>query len=261
MERTAFSVDINRAEAERESLRMIRQRVSDCRGDVARVMRNQNMSFMIGIKMALLKISVQMKSEMRILAALDDTLGEAVSLYGAAERNLSEVKNAKENPAFDDVGSYGGNQGAPVKNYKSDSSKRDLLNEIVRKYHPDYTDKEVEKLLSELNMEGCGYVALINTLFVQYLGREDRFMEVFGFPMYDNNGELNYDALVTDLYCSKDDPNMSGTTRASREPIWESYLKEHNITVDVKNVNVTAENFEELSKGGQIIVGLGPCIL
>ena len=261
MRKVVFSMDISRAEAERDRFQTIRRRVSDHREDVVQVMKRQNTFFMIGIKLALLKICIQMKSEMRTLDALDDALAEAVSLYRAVERNLSEVKSVQENPAFEDEGSYGGDQGAPEKKYKRDSSKRDLLNEIVRNYYPDYNDREVENLLSELNKEGCGYVALINTLFIQYLGREERFMEVFGFPMYDNNGELNYDALVTDLYCSKDDPNMGGTTRATREVIWESYLKEHNIDVNVKDVNITAENFERISKNGQIIVGLAPCIL
>lgn len=157
------------------------------------------------------------------------------------------------------------------------------LADIVRKYYPDFSDEEIEKYLEKLESEGCGYIALTNTLFKQYVGREDEFEKTFGFPMYDKNGDLNYDALVTDFYSSTDNHNEksflwwkwddvdesedksdiqgSGTTREKREYRWEKYLKEHNVDVDVKNVDITIDNYNKVSSKGDIVVGVSPVIL
>ena len=61
------------------------------------------------------------------------------------------------------------------------------------------------KLFEKIKSEGCGYVAMVNAIFVQYHGDADAFERDFGFPMYDENGEYNFDRLLLDIYAETDD--------------------------------------------------------
>lgn len=176
---------------------------------------------------------------------------QLTSHFQPLERSMSIYVN---NPAFDSKGQFGGDQGSPQTHYKD-------LKMIVKKYYPKYTDKQIKELLAKLNNEGCGYVALCNTLFAEFIGREKEFEQKFGFPMY-IDGELNYDALVVDLYCAYDDRNSQGTTMNSRKPIWENYMKDHNVNVVVtNNIPLTPENYYDYFKRGQIVVAIEPVTL
>ena len=76
------------------------------------------------------------------------------------------------------------------------------LYEFIRQ-HPGYenlTDEQIQKLLEDYTGGGCGWVADANTLYAEFEGREDEFEKIFGFPMYDKNGEYNYDMLAIDYY-------------------------------------------------------------
>lgn len=174
--------------------------------------------------------------------------------------NLSMSRNRLKgkigNPVIDGYGSYGGNQGSAKEKYLDEE-----LQKIVRKYYPKYSDAQIKEHLEKMNNEGCGYVAICNTIFEQYVGREAEFEEKFGFPMY-KNGDLNYDALIVDFYCDQDNPLDSGTNQYEREKMWEAYLKAHGIYVDVQcDVKVTPENYETIVKDGQLIVSISPVIL
>lgn len=170
---------------------------------------------------------------------------------------------------FDDDGAYGGNQGSP----KAQQGKRKKeLYDAIRQYYPDMTDKEAADYLKKLNSEGCGYVAVINTIFAAYEGREEEFEKTFGFPMY-HNGDLNYDRLLVDYYAATDNHNKSwwgrdridfsedesatkgwGTTPDSMKYRTELYLKDKNVNVTItNNKKVTPNNFENLSKDGYVI--------
>jgi hypothetical protein len=164
------------------------------------------------------------------------------------------VKVHSNSEAYTGSGTYGGNQGSPAKNWKEVKS-------IVLKYFPDWTDKRIKEYLNELNSEGCGYVALCNTIFARYYGREEEFEKTFGFPMY-KDGDLNFDAMIVDFYSANyADYGMSrhGTTEGERELMWESYMVQHGVTVDVDNsVRVTPDNYGELVKKGEIIIRMSP---
>ncbi len=182
------------------------------------------------------------------------------------------------------VGYYGGNQGAPFKASSKDIKK---YREIIEKNFPDanLSDKELRKYLRKINSEGCGYVALINTIFVNYINDPEGFEKTFGYPMYTEDGQLNYNMLLVDIYSSmdnhdengnfdefmdyspkKDGPKDSynwrndetgkGTTPVEREYYMEEFMKEHNVEVDVNpSVSVNSDNVEDLlSQGKQIIV-------
>ena len=107
---------------------------------------------------------------------------------------------------FDDDGSYGGDQGA-AKNLKKNSEERKEIEEIVKRNMADCdmpNDMNFSKYLQKMNNEGCGYVALVNTIFVYYQGREQDFEKTFGYSMYNQKGDLNYNLLIADIYSSTD---------------------------------------------------------
>lgn len=111
---------------------------------------------------------------------------------------------------FDDDGSYGGDQGA-AKNLKKNSEERKEIEEIVKRNMADCDipdDMDFSKYLKKMNTEGCGYVALANSVFVYYQGREQDFENAFGYSMYNKKGDLNYNLLIADIYSSMD--NRSG---------------------------------------------------
>ena len=178
-------------------------------------------------------------------------LAEISRRYTNADGNAAQHTDTSSSPAFDEDGQYGGDQGSPWTQWEE-------LQDIVRKYHPDWSTKRIREYLNELNSEGCGYVAMINTIFLYYNGREEEFEKTFGFPMY-KNGDLNYDELLTDFYCAEDDTsNADGTTASDRERMWEHYCKDHGVKAEVKNVNITTETYSEMATKGQIVVALRP---
>jgi len=224
-------------------------------------------------------ISSYITSTVDIIKNTDNNMADKldVSMNKIPSDNTNADNSPKPNPAFNSNGSYGGNQGSPMNNY-------DEVVDIVHKYHPEYNKDQVEDYLEKLNSEGCGYVALTNTLFRQYAGREAEFEKKFGFPMYKENGELNHEALITDFYGATDNHNKSGwwifshdsvnsnedisatqgsgTTEESRKYRWEMYLDNHDIDVNVDNdVKVTPANFNQVSKSGDIVVRINPCRL
>nr|MCR4647912.1 hypothetical protein [Lachnospiraceae bacterium] len=146
---------------------------------------------------------------------------------------------------FDSNGLNGASQRRP----ESDPSK---YADIVRKYHKDFTDDEVKKCLHMLRTEGCGYAALVNTVFLRFFGEEEQFQKIFGYPMYTSDGKLNFDDLLVDFYCAtdnhyglfgfdlvdkKEDEKYEkgyGTTLESSEWRFETYMKKHGVSVDVR---------------------------
>ena len=71
--------------------------------------------------------------------------------------------------------------------------------------YEEYSTSQIVQLMEQINSEGCGYVAVVNVVYVEYEGREAEFEEKFGFPMYNDKGVANYDYLLADFYLSTDD--------------------------------------------------------
>ena len=137
--------------------------------------------------------------------AADDA--ELVGLADAQDRSTKTFDDDKNN------GSYGGDQGNMAYNKKGiwffgfRWFEDEELYAFIRKHkrYKNYSQTEIAKLLDRINNEGCGYVAIVNNIFVEFEGRENEFEQVFGFPMYDKNGKANYDYLIVDFYASTDD--------------------------------------------------------
>lgn len=127
-----------------------------------------------------------------------------------AKKTEDEEDEENDNKPFDDEGEYGGNQRSVDKGFKIGPFvffENEDLYDYIRKQpgYENYTDAQIYALLKQLKNEGCSYVADINAIFNSYIGREDDFLADFGFPMYDEKGELNYEMLLVDFYLSTRD--------------------------------------------------------
>jgi len=173
---------------------------------------------------------------------------------------------------FDPAGLYGGNQRKPEKDPARFES-------IVRKYRRDYTNTDISKCLHMLRTEGCGYTALINSVFLRFYGEDEHFEEIFGYPMRLPDGKLNFDDLLVDFYCATDnhnrflwfdriDPreddkyeNGFGTTIDSTEWRFKTYMKKHGLSVSVKPVSITPELLPGILEKGPVMVSVRPTVL
>jgi hypothetical protein len=201
------------------------------------------------------------------ISLLDSTLNDINNILNESENDAQFYTDGyiafdNDSPAFDDVGQYGGDQGSPISYVSRIKDLNQLLKSqryqdyksIVQKYFPNMDDSQIKELLSTANSEGCGYVALINSIYSVYKDNPQQFEKDFGIPMY-KNGDLNYDDLYLDLYCSKDDANHSGTNPYSRQEIWQNYCSEHGVDAKITtDLNVTPDNFKKISQKGQIFI-------
>ena len=213
----------------------------------------------------------------------------SLSVYDAAKKFYNKFKKwmDRNDPAkpyeidsivYDDEGSYGGDQGSPKRQWViTDPHKKEILYDTVRKYYPDMTDKEIQEYLRKLNSEGCGYVSIVNTIFVEYEGREEDFERDFGFPMY-RNGDLNYDQLLVDFYAATDNHKRNwygkdyidnsedysstkgyGTTNKSREYRINKYLDDKGIDLTFEQKiydhnDITPGNLKSYAEEGQVLI-------
>lgn len=171
---------------------------------------------------------------------------------------------------FDEDGSYGGDQGAPES--ITDFSERRDLYDIVRRYYPNMSDEEIARYLTKLNSEGCSYVAVVNTILAAYEGREAEFERTFGFPLYAENGDLNYNRLIVDYYTATDNHNKGffgdkynpgedesgirghGANLDDQRYRLDLYLDQHGVRAKTKRVNITPENFEHYARKGSVVI-------
>lgn len=204
------------------------------------------------------------------------------------EARKQYLDEANQQRVYDEDGLYGSQQHGPLLAQDRYKEFRDIIEKNTGKHFN--TGAEVQAYLLKLNSEGCGYAAMANVIMHAYEGRAAEFERTFGYPMY-VDGDLNYNALLVDLYSSTDnyhlkngkyvhdkyedydgffeeglwflyneysDTSGSGTDAETRGDRMMKFLNEHDVDVKVKqNVKVTPENFEELSKKGDIIVRVG----
>jgi hypothetical protein len=212
---------------------------------------------------------------------------EANSFCADVLRGL-DVLQKKQSP-YDKYGRYGGMQHGPLQT-------PDRYDAIIEKYYPGlsvsqlwtifpptrtiwaenggqvsvidlflnpekYHSRRYEIFLMGIHYEGCEYVALVNTVFLQYIGREYEFEATFGFPLY-VDGDFNYNALIVDFYASSGTADGSGLNAWKSEGIWEKYLADRGVEVDVTpSIKVTPQNFAEVSEKGEIFVEVFPVLL
>ena len=197
-------------------------------------------------------------------------------------RKDKNVRYKVDSIVFDHKGAYGGNQGSP-KSIKDRARKEEMFKLIEKNIGRHLSDREKDAYFKRLNSEGCGYVAIVNTIFVEYADRPAEFEKTFGYPMY-HNGDLNYDMLIADMYSSMDNTDGSGHfnpindynlgddgDRGSYNPWTDksgtgtfpreqatfitNFMKDHGVDVSASTTNnVTVDNFEQLSREGKQVV-------
>ena len=91
------------------------------------------------------------------------------------------------------------------------------IQSIIKEYWPDATEEDMSMLLYKLCNVGCGYTSCINSLFMEYQGRELEFEEKFGFPMYIKNGDgtidYNYEYLILEFFLYVNAYDFQGNLR------------------------------------------------
>lgn len=183
-------------------------------------------------------------------------------------------------------GCYGGSQMSVL--YLGREERTAYYRFIRDKYPdrvPELTDLQIDRLFTRLSSEGCGYVALVNTVFCYFAGRPDQFEQTFGYPMTGTDGMPVYEQMLVDLYAGMDnrneegfpvrladyskeedglpgsydywdDPTGAGTTQLQRKYYLETFLREFGVDVTVEtNADITVQNCEDyLQSGWQVIV-------
>ena len=154
-------------------------------------------------------------------------------------------------------GKYGGNQGSLWK--RDAEQKQWIYNNILKKNNPNLNlgSPELNTFYSNMDETGCAYVALLNTVFVHFQGRKEEFEKTFGYPMYDKNGNLNYDVLFADIYTTKysDGKTFEGLRPAEGEKLIERFLKDRGVNCDAKvTSNVSPENIDTLLYDGKQVI-------
>ena len=167
-----------------------------------------------------------------------------------------------DNPAYsNDVGYYGGKQHGCIERWlNEETAVKQQIIEIMHKYFPEYTEADIQTFLDEMNHHGCHYMAVVNTIFAQYVGREELFEKTFGFPMYDENGHVNSDLLMLDFYARQNakDGEHSSLGYYEINSQWQDYLRDKGVKVEVKHINLDIDDFYTQAEKGEIIIGYSP---
>lgn len=215
-----------------------------------------------------------------IFNSTDSVIGWIRDWYNS--RKDKNVRYKVDSIVFDHKGAYGGDQGSP-KSIKDRARKEEMFKLIEKNIGRHLSDREKDAYFKRLNSEGCGYVAIVNTIFVEYADKPAEFEKTFGYPMY-HNGDLNYDMLIADMYSTMDntdgsgkfdpyndydvdsdgnkgsynawtDKSGNGTYPSEQAKFITNFMKDHGVDVSstVTN-NVTVDNFEQLSREGKQVV-------
>ena len=232
---TKISVDLERIRPSISELEAYTSELKGIAGDVEGIRGNIRFKILsrASISSVLRNISAQISRDEESMRAMYDGLEKIASRYSNTERSILNDLEGKEADGgaayFEDAcaaydgekktfdndsenGGYGANQndmtgktGIPFLGTRLFEDKE--LYAFIRRYprYQNYSEAEITALIDQISEEGCGYVALVNNLFAHFEGREEEFEHIFGFPMYNEDGEANYNYLLLDIYANTDD--------------------------------------------------------
>ena len=129
------------------------------------------------------------------------------------------------------------------------------------------TDQQMINYLdNNLNHNGCGYAAVTNCIFEYYSKQENGeqlFMEKFGFPMKDLNGNYTFNLLITYIFSKYSDyNNPQGLNQDTLKKVLASCMnsKDSSKNVNLKisnNQKITPQNIDDHLRNGDQVVLLG----
>ncbi len=203
----------------------VSSKLDDLRSDFLQTVQGLDweVKFQSNINSSANQIAKKLRLYEEILKKYHAFLNDAYVLYEKLDSEESEIELAsladaqdKIAKTFDDDkgnGTYGADQGDMAHNKKGIwffgfrwFEDEDLYAYIrLHSKYQNYSQTQIADLMERINSEGCGYIAMVNNIFVEYEGREAEFERKFGFPMYDKNGKANYDYLIVDFYANTDD--------------------------------------------------------
>jgi len=231
---TYFNIDTKNVKNQTSSLGRVAALLAGCSKKVDGVISTLSAVGLSAVVPALEQVHHELNSEKEECEALMEALLKIVMTYinqelglleaGSSIQNIMEwiedIINGEDNSdttddsdvvpfeidsiLYDDIGSYGGDQGA-ANDLQGDD--RDALYQIIANNVPfiDINDTaRIEAVLARAEEEGCGYMALTNSIFSYFENDPERFEKTFGYPMYNEDGDLNYNMLFIDLYSSVD---------------------------------------------------------
>lgn len=190
---------------------------------------------------------------------------------------------------FDTANEYGASQRSPFETMTSDPVEYAQLSNIVKSHFPEWNTEDIQNFIQKLKQEGCGYVAMINSLFDEFTDNRSGFQEAFGFDMYAADGTLNFNQVLVDLYCTMDnhiggrflfftwdtivknedriwcDDDKDGKFEWKDKPFgnnevqmkyrWETYCRRHGIKAKVEiSQMITPKNYHKYTKKGSVCI-------
>lgn len=189
--------------------------------EIGRTISYSNVAIFI-VKGKLYNLSTSVSKQSRKLINMSSSLEKISALYKNTENTIAESvakspvysTETGDQPIFDDENNgYGGDQG----NLASEHNGLKLpwgwvwfedkdIYEFVRQRegYENYSEAQIHDLLTRMNVEGCGFIGIVNAIFSEFEGSDEEFEERFGFPMRDENGNYNYNLMFIDLYCQTD---------------------------------------------------------
>jgi len=190
-------------------------------------------------------------------------------LLGLADYAATHPRNPQL--VFGDLpGQYGGDQGFFVHNWDSMSqSDKQQIIDIVRKYYPDMSDGDIARFRFGMNATGCVYVADVNSILQHFANNPAGFAAKFGFPLYNPDGTVNFNALFTEFWCyaqlrSGRDPLTDPRTLSVAPAVddWPSFLATKGFVVTETYLRPSSfDDYGSMSKQGVVEIGLTDCDL
>lgn len=199
------------------------------------------------------------------------------------------TKHTLNKTVYNSIDEYGASQRSPFETTTSNPEEYAQLSNIVKSHFPEWNENQIREFIEKLKQEGCGYVAMINSLFDEFTNNHSAFQQAFGFDMYALDGTLNFNQVLVDLYCTMDnhiggrflfftwdtvvenedrvwvDDDKDGKFEWKDKPFgnnevqmkyrWETYCKRHGIDVKVEiNQMITPKNYMKYAKKGSVCI-------
>lgn len=209
-------VDFNRLQKIGESCEAVSSKMDGIKEDFQQTIRklDWDVRFQSDISNTALQLNRKLQDYNRVLKAYKSFVGLAYKKYLELDSVEFELKiEVGQTNIFDETNGYGGDQGDMSHNRNGFKflwwvwgEDKDIY-DFVRNQegYENYSETQIHELLDKINNEGCGYVALVNTLFLEFPGSAEEFERIYGFPMRDKDGNYNFNRMLIDIYCKTDD--------------------------------------------------------